>query len=165
MIKLLCTGLFALLFRQNTLKRAGIAALLLLPLAACGLTNPIYTLNNQVRQAVYSYEREQRGPVDELIIHFQRDEPRVKFEGQNQNGGRTVWLYRQGAAEFFALRPQTATYLYIQAIEYSNNYHTATVTVYRGDGSGYNGRQLTLNQTDNGGWVVTGDTPLTETGP
>lgn len=132
-----------------------IFTILLLPGIACGTINPEYQLNNEVRQAVYAYERETRGPVKDLVIHFRRDEPRVRFVGQNQNGGHSVWLYPAGAEEYFSSRPQTATYLYIQEIQYNLDQHRATVKVYRGDGLGYQGWQLTVTREVDGGWAVT----------
>jgi hypothetical protein len=140
-------------------------ALLMLPALACGLTNQVYALNNQVRQAVYRYERETRGRVDDLVLHSQRAEPRVKFEGQNENGGRTVWLDRFAAQEFFALRPAEETFLYIQEIQYGDNQETATVAVYRGDGRGYKGWQLTLEQGDDDRWTVTDEVALEAESP
>jgi hypothetical protein len=129
--------------------------ILLLPGVACGTVNPEYQLNNEVRQAVYAYERETRGPVKDLVIHFRRDEPRVRFAGQNQNGGHSVWLYPAGAEEYFSSRPQTAAYLYIQEIQYNPDHRSATVKVYRGDGSGYQGWQLTVTREADGHWAVT----------
>jgi hypothetical protein len=129
--------------------------LLLLPALACGLVNPQYRLKNEVRLAVYDYERQVRGPVDDLVIYFKRNEPRVKFEGQYETGGRTVWLYDLGVADYFSLRSPRDTYLYIQAIDFSNDYQTATATVYRGDGDGYTGRRLSLSRGQDETWTVT----------
>lgn len=130
-------------------------ASLLLLLLACGLLAPQYELNNQVRLVVYEYERAKRGPVDELVIAFNRNEPRLKFEGQNENGGRTVWLYDLAAREYFAERSPESTFMYIQKIEYFDNYQRAIVTVYRGDGNGYVGRELTLQkEPQTGQWLV-----------
>ena len=143
-------------------RTAGILILLLLPILACGYINPVYQTNNEVRLAVYNYEREVRGKTDDLVIDFQRNEPRILFTGQDEDGGRTVWLYRMGAREFFALRPPEKTYLYIQNIDYNDDYTTATVTIYRGDGSSYQGRQLTLEKGA-GGWQVTGDIEIETT--
>ena len=128
--------------------------LMILPLIACGMFNPQYYRNNEVRLAVYDYERALRGPVHELIIAFERTEPRVKFEGQHENGGRTVWLYDMAAREYFASRPQDVTFLFIQNIEFADNYRQAVVTLYRGQGSDYEGQQLILNQQNDGAWVV-----------
>jgi hypothetical protein len=139
-----------------------VLVLLLLPILACGYINPVYQANNEVRLAVYEYERETRGKVDDLVIDFQRNEPRIVFAGQNENGGRTVWLYRLGAREFFALRPPEKTYLYIQQVTYNDDYTTATVTSFRGDGLGYQGRQLTLEK-DNEQWLVIQDLEAQET--
>lgn len=139
----------------------GLLFLLLLPTAACGFLSNIYQTNNLVRQTVYEYETRARGKTDDLILDFQRDEPRVKFEGQNENGGRTVWLYRLGAEEFFALRPPDKTYLYIQNIDYNDDRTQATVTVYRGDGAGYQGRTLTLAKND-ASWRITQDVAIKE---
>jgi hypothetical protein len=97
-----------------------------------------------------------------LVIHFERDEPRVKFEGKNKNGGRTVWLYQLGAKEYFALRPPERRYLYIQKIEYNDDRSTATVKVFRGDGSGYQGRQLILIRDNNNEWTITDDIGIPE---
>ena len=139
-----------------------ISMILILPLLACGLINPHYRLNNDVRLAVYEYEREVRGPVDDLVIDFKRDEPRLRFDGQNENGGHTIWLYNLGVREYFTLRPQQATYLYIQAIEFSDDFKTATATVYRGDGAGFAGRWLTLAKEEGKQWVVTDDVGMTD---
>jgi hypothetical protein len=129
--------------------------ILTLPAMACGLFNSGYYRNNDVRLAIYQYEREQRGPVDELVIAFNRDEPRIKFEGQNENGGRTVWLQDLAAKEFFDLRRPDSTFLYIQNIEYFDDYRQAVVTVYRGDGASYEGRELMLTSNEDGRWTVT----------
>jgi hypothetical protein len=133
---------------------------LVLPAIACGFFNPLYYRNDEVRLAVYDYEREQHGPVDDLVLAFNRDEPRVKFEGQNENGGRTVWLQDLAAREFFDLRQPDKTFLYIQKIDYLDDYHQAVVTVYRGDGRSYEGRELTLIANDEGQWTVTGEVLL-----
>jgi hypothetical protein len=138
----------------------GLLIVLTLPALACGFSNPQYQINNEVRLAVYEYERETRGPVDDLVIHFRRDEPRIRFEGQNENGGRTIWLYPAGATEFFALRPSEKTYLYIQAIEYNDDRDVATVKVFRGDGTGYEGWQLTLQRDEDYDWVVTDENEI-----
>ncbi len=148
--------------RPLKLRLVILLTVLLLPAIACGLTNPIYALNNQVRLTVYEYEREQRGLTDDLVLHYQRDEPRLRFPGQNEAGGRTVWLDRFGAAEFFALRPEEETYLYIQNIEYGQEYQTATATVYRGDGTSYQGRELTLKRNGEQSWVVTAEIKIEE---
>lgn len=136
----------------------GLLAMLFAP--ACGPFNPVYHLNNEIRLAVYQYERDQRGPVDELVIDAQRGEPRVKFEGQNQNGGRTIWLPKLGAREYFELRPQDATFLYIQEITYGDNEDVATVKLYRGDSTDYHERELRLRKVDGEGWIVTEDVAL-----
>jgi len=136
------------------LQLVGLLAFLLLPSMACGFITPQYETNNDVRLAIYEYERDIRGKTDDLVIDFQRDEPRIKFEGQSENGGRTVWLYRLGAEEFFALRRPEATYLYIQGIEYDGDHRTATARVFRGDGSGFEGRILTLKRAENNRWSV-----------
>lgn len=128
---------------------------LLLPGLACGSVNPEFQLNNEVRQVVYAYERGTHGPVKDLVIHFRRDEPRIRFVGQNQNGGHSVWLYPAGAEEYFSTRPQTDTYLYIQEIQYNEDHDSAKVKVYRGDGSGYRGWQLTLTRAAGDRWRVT----------
>jgi hypothetical protein len=129
---------------------------------ACGYVNPVYQANNEVRLAVYEYEQAVRGKTDDLVIDFQRNEPRILFAGQNENGGRTVWLYRLGAREFFALRTPEKTYLYIQNIAYNNNHSSATVTVFRGDGSSYQGRHLTLEKSSEQ-WLVTQDVEIDAT--
>lgn len=140
----------------------GILILLILPMLACGYINPVYQANNEVRLAVYEYERETRGKVDDLVIDFQRNEPRIVFTGQNENGGRTVWLFRIGAREFFAQRPPEKSYLYIQNIDYNDDNTTATVTHFRGDGSSYQGRQLTLEKGVDR-WQITQDIELDAT--
>ena len=137
-------------------RAVGVMLLLILPILACGYINPVYQTNNEVRLAVYEYERDVRGKTDDLVIDFDRNEPRILFAGQDEDGGRTVWLYRLGAREFFALRPPEKTYLYIQNIDYNSDYTSATVTTFRGDGSSYQGRQLTLER-GNDRWQVTRD--------
>jgi hypothetical protein len=136
-----------------------VIGLLLLALA-CGIINPQYQFNNEVRLAIYEYERKTRGPVDDLVIHFNRDELRIPFKGQNQNGGRTVWLPSAGAEEYFAIRPPERTYLYIQEIEYNEDWSTTIVKVYRGDGAGYQGWQLTLTRGQDNRWSVMDEVEL-----
>ena len=148
---------FALLSKSRLVL---ILAILLLPTIACGLSNPQYRLNNEVRQAVYEYERQVRGPVNDLVINFQREEPRTQFPGQNENGGRTIWLYNLGAGEYFAQRDPQTSYLYLQTINFGQDDATATVILYRGDGRGYTGRRLTLRQDQAGAWAVTADAPI-----
>ncbi len=133
---------------------------LLLLALACGVINPQYQFNNDVRLAIYEYEWKTRGPAADLVIHSNRDEPRIPFEGQNRNGGRTVWLPSAGAEEYFAIRPAERTYLYIQEIEYNEDRSTATVKVYRGDGAGYQGWQLTLTRDQNNRWSVMDEVEL-----
>ncbi len=141
-----------------------LVVLLIVPLLACGLAEPGYYRNNTVRQAAFAYERAARGPVDELIIQANRDEPRVKFEQQHQDGGRTVWLFGLAIAEYFELLPPEKTYLFIRPIDYNDSYQAAEVTVYRGDGEGYTTYRLSLARQEGGRWVVTGETQLEETG-
>lgn len=137
-----------------------VLTILFLSLPACGPVNPLYQGNNEVRQAVFAYEQAKRGPVKDLVIHFRRDEPRVRFDGQNQNSGHTVWLYPAGGQEYFATRPQTASYLYIQKIEFSEDQQIATVNIYRGDGSSYQGWQLTVIRQASAQWMVTDEVEL-----
>lgn len=133
---------------------------LLLAALACGVVNPEHQFNNEIRLAVFKYEQERRSLAKDLVIHFQRDEPRMRFEGQNKNGGHTVWLYPAGATEYFATRPQEATYLYIQEITYNGDRSVATANVYRGDGSGYQGWQLTIIRDAINGWLVTDEVAI-----
>lgn len=137
-------------------------AVLFLATIACGPINPLYQRNNEVRLAVFAYESAKRGPVKDLVIHFRRDEPHIRFDRQSQNGGDTVWLYPAAAQEFFATRPQTDSYLYIQEIKFGEDQQSATVSVYRGDGSGYQGWQLTVIRQANSQWVVTAEEELEE---
>lgn len=135
-------------------------AALMLPALACGLSSPRAELNNQVRLAVFEYARQEYGPVDDLVIHFDRNDPRIKFEQQHQDHGRTVWLYRAGAREYFSVRPPEATYLYIQDIDYNDERTTATTSIYLGNGTAYQGRQLTLVKEKEDRWVVQEDIEL-----
>jgi hypothetical protein len=149
-------------FSQNRSRRvrlAALLALLALPLLACGLTNPLFARRNAVRLAVYEYERAARGPMDELLIFFRRDEPRVRFAGQYEQGGRSVWLDPYGQREYFAKLAPQSTYLYIQKIEFSDDNTQATAEIYRGANNQYQGRQLTLTANDIG-WQVTAESPL-----
>jgi hypothetical protein len=127
---------------------------LLVPALACGIINAQYQLNNEIRLAIYEYERKTRGPVDDLVIHVNRDEPRILFEGQSQNGGRTVWLPTLDAEDYFSLQPPERTYLYIWEIEYNKDQNGATVKIYRGDGKDYRGWQLTLGRGENNRWEI-----------
>jgi hypothetical protein len=141
--------------RKKQAKSFSLLIIILCFSLACGAVNPQFQLNNEVRQAVFEYEQSTRGPVRDVVIHFRRDEPRIRFAGQSQNGGHTVWLYPAGAEEYFATRPQAAAYLYIQEIEYNEAQNVVTVKVYRGDDLGYQGRQLTVVKAENGQWLVT----------
>lgn len=132
-----------------------ILLLLALLLLACGLSQPLSLPPNQIRLAVYEYERATRGPADQLIIHFQRDEPRFTFPGQNEDGRRTVWVDNFGAGEYFDKLPPQTTYLYIQTAREGDTPNTAAATVYRGDGAGYEGYELTLTRNPDGDWQVT----------
>jgi len=129
-------------------------AVFVMSISGCAAFNPQSALKNQVRLAVYEYEREARGLANDLVIHFQRTEPKIKFEGQSQNGGRTVWLFTLAAKEYFDLLPPERTYLYIQQIEFNDDFTQAVVPVYRGDGAGYLGRQLMLAKDEGGVWSV-----------
>jgi hypothetical protein len=149
----------SMLYRRRMLLPVLLGILLLI--SACGMFNPEYQTNNNIRLAVYRYEREQRGSVDELILQFYRTEPRVKFEGQNENGGRTIWLFDLGAKEYFDKLAAEKTYLYIQMPEYNDTRTEATVEVYRGTLAGYQGRNLTLRQTGDGNWEVSQDVATT----
>ena len=135
---------------------------LMLPALACGLSSPRAELNNQVRLAVFEYARQVYGPVDDLVIHFNRSDPRIKFEQQHQDGGRTIWLYQAGAREYFSVRPPEATYLYIQDINYDDQRTTATTNIYLGNGTAYQGRQLTLVKDEQDRWVVQDDIKLND---
>lgn len=139
-----------------------LAGLLLLAVQGCAVFGGgEYQFNNPVRQAVYRFEREQRGKTDELLIQFYRTEPRVKFDGQNENGGRTVWLFDLAAREYFELLPSGKSYLYIQRPNYNADFSSAEVRVYRGDKAGYASRALTLQRLDNADtWQVVDDRPL-----
>jgi hypothetical protein len=154
-----------MIIRRERLRSLSLLLILLCFSLACGTVNPQFQLNNEVRQAVFEYERSTRGPVRDLVIHFRRDEPRIRFAGQSQNGGHTVWLYPAGAEEYFATRPQAAAYLYIQKIEYNEAQNVATVKVYRGDGAGYQGWQLALVRAENGQWSVMDEVEIEEEQP
>lgn len=141
-----------------------VLSILLWPAVACGLINPQYRLKNDVRLAVYAYERQIRGPVDELVIYFKRDEPRIKFEGQYETGGRTIWLYDLGVTDYFAVRSPQDTYLFIQTVDFGDDHQTATATVYRGDGKGYAGRKLTLSREPDESWTVIAEVIIPNSG-
>ena len=136
----------------------------LLLVSACSLISSDYDQNNAVRLAVYQYERQIRGKVDDLVIHSLRTEPRVKFEGQAENGGRTVWLFDLAAREYFDLLPAGRTYMYIQTISYNSDRTKASVDVYRGDTTGYQGQTLTLERQATNGWQVVEDSVIADNG-
>jgi hypothetical protein len=138
-------------------------ALLLVSMSGCSVLWPDYALNNQIRLAVYQHERAARGKADDLVIHFNRTEPRVKFEGQNENGGRTVWLFDLAAKEYFDLLPAGRTFLYVHAPQYNTERTQAAVEVYRGDSGGYQGRSLTLTRSADDTWQVINDAAIAET--
>lgn len=146
--------------RNNSLRRALPGLALLIFLLACGGQRTSW--NNQIRRAVFEYAYPRYGPVDDLILAFERSEPRIKFERQHQAGGRTIWLDRFGAREFFALRPAEATFLYIRNIRYNDDYTTATVELYYGQGNGTEreGWLFTLRPDENGQWQVVSEESL-----
>ena len=154
-------SIFAL-FSQGQLLHWAIFTSALLLVSACGLVNSDYDQNNEVRLAVYQYERHIRGKADDLVIHSFRTEPRIKFVGQAVNGGRTVWLFELAAEEYFNLLPTGRSYLYIQKINYNSDRTEATVDVYRGDTTGYQGQTLTLQRQAASGWKVTGDSAIAD---
>ncbi len=134
--------------------------LLILPILACNLSSPLSLPQNQIRLAVYEYEQANYGPTDQLVVHFQRTEPRFTFPNQNVEGRRTVWVDNFGAGEYFSKLPPQTTYLYIQNISKGDAENSATVTVYRGDGAGYEGHQLTLTESPGGSWQVTDEASI-----
>ncbi len=140
------------------LKRILFLIMLLLPILACSLAAPQNEVNNQVRQAVYQYERGTRGYAQVLVVRFERSEPRIRFSGQyEENNGRTFWVENFGEWEYFRTRPPTETYLYIGEINYSSPI-TAVVYVYRGGGEAEQVNQeweLTLTKPITDTWQVT----------
>ncbi|GAB4422992.1 MAG: hypothetical protein Kow0031_01280 [Anaerolineae bacterium] len=141
---------------------AGLIVMVVL-LAGCGPFNPGYRQNNPVRLAVFQYEVEQRGYPDDLLLHFYRTEPRVKFQGQAENGGRTIWLFDLAAREYFDLLPPGRSYMYVQEIQFNPERTQATVEVYRGDTSGYQGHTLSLSRNADDTWQVTDDVAIADT--
>ena len=139
-----------------------IAVLALFSVSACSLIGSDYDQNNAVRLAAYQYERQIRGKTDDLVIHSLRTEPRIKFEGQAENGGRTVWLFDLAAREYFDLLPPGRSYMYIQTINYNNDRTAVTVDVYRGDSTGYQGQTLTLERQAANGWQVVEDSAIAD---
>jgi hypothetical protein len=139
-----------------------IVASALFSASACSLIGSDYDQNNAVRLAVYQYERQIRGKTDDLVIHSLRTEPRIKFEGQAENGGRTVWLFDLAAREYFDLLPPDRSYMYIQTIGYNDDRTAATVDVYRGDSTGYQGQTLTLERQAGNGWQVVQDSAIAD---
>lgn len=135
-------------------------AILAVMLVGCGPFNPSYRQNNPVRLAVFQYEVEQRGYPDDLLLHFYRTEPRVKFEGQAASGGRTIWLFDLAAREYFDLLPPGRTYLYVQEIQFNPDRTQATVDVYRGDTDGYQGHALSLTRAADDTWQVVDDVAI-----
>lgn len=134
----------------------------LLSISACGPLSFDYDQNNAVRLAVYQYERQTRGKADDLVIHSLRTEPRIKFEGQADDGGRTVWLFELAAREYFDLLPAGRSYMYIQEIKFNGDRTAATVDVYRGDTTGYQGQTLTLERQATNGWQVVEDSAIAD---
>lgn len=135
---------------------------LLLPALACGWLSPEYQVNNQVRLAAYRYERDTRGKTDDLVIHFNRTESRIRFAGQSENGGRTVWLFDLAVREYFDMLPAGRTFLYLQRPQFNSNYTKATLEEYRGSKNGYVSRELTLRRGENGDWTVANDLELSQ---
>jgi len=150
-------GLICAVQSRKQLLYLAIFASLILSVSACGLIGSDYNQNNAVRLAAYQYERQIRGKADDLVIHSFRTEPRIKFEGQAENGGRTVWLFELAAREYFDLLPTGRTYMYIQEINYNADRTAATVDIYRGDKAGYQGQTLTLLRQTSSDWQVVED--------
>ena len=139
-----------------------IIASALFSVSACGLIGSDSDQNNAVRLAVYQYERKIRGKTDDLVIHSIRTEPRIKFEGQAENDGRTIWLFDLAAREYFDLLPPGRSYMYIQTINYNSDRTAATVDVYRGDSTEYQGQTLTLEQQAANSWKVVEDSAIAD---
>ena len=156
------TGKIVTVFNPIRLLHIVILTSAVLSVSACGLISSDYDQNNAVRLAVYQYERQIRGKADDLVIHSLRTEPRIKFEGQAENSGRTVWLFDLAAREYFDLLPAGRTYMYIQTINYNSDRTTATVDVYRGDTTGYQGQTLTLKRQASNDWQVVEDSAIAD---
>lgn len=134
--------------------RVGLAALVVAgSLLACGVLDLGAARDNQVRRAVLAYEYAERGPAAELIINFRQGQPRDRFDFPAE---RTVWLYRQGEEEYFALRDPAQSYLYLRGIRYADENKTAFVSVERYAANSSFVRQLTLQQND-GKWSIVAD--------
>ena len=124
---------------------------LLLSTLACGVGGPVTRRNNDIRRAALAYELATRGPVDEVLVSFGLTEVRdnLGFEG-----GNTVWLNRFAQAEYFRERDASRSYLFLHDLNYEEG--TATILIDRGEASGVQTRQLTL-QYDGRQWRVVAD--------
>ena len=137
--------------------RAIVLALSLLFLGgvACGVGGTAAHRRNDVRRTALAHEVATRGPADELLVAFSFTEVRdnLGFEG-----GNTVWLNPVARGEYARHRDVDKSYIFLHPP--SEDGSSVSIVVDRGDASGVQSRQLTLERKE-GNWVVVSEQPAT----
>jgi len=132
-----------------------VVLLLLVGGVACGVGGTAAHRKNGIRRAALAYEVAARGAADELLVAFSFMEVRdnLGFEG-----GNTVWLNPVARGEYSRHRDVDKSYIFLHPP--SEEGRSVSIVVDRGDASGVQSRQLTLERKE-GTWVVVSEQPVT----
>ncbi len=122
---------------------------------ACGVGGTVAHRHNDIRRVALAHEVAARGAADELLVAFSFVQVRdnLGFEG-----GNTVWLNPVARGEYSRHRDVDKSYIFLHPP--SEDEGIVSIVVDRGDASGVQSRQLTLERKE-GAWVVVSEQPVT----
>ena len=132
-----------------------VVLLLLVGGVACGVGGTVAHRHNDIRRVALAYDVAARGAADELLVAFSFVQVRdnLGFEG-----GNTVWLNPVARGEYSRHRDVGKSYIFLHPP--SEDEGIVFIVVDRGDASGVQSRQLTLERKE-GTWVVVSEQPVT----
>ena len=131
-----------------------VVLLLLVGGMACGVGGTVAHRHNDIRRVALAHEVDARGAADELLVAFSFVQVRdnLGFEG-----GNTVWLNPVARGEYSRHRDVDKSYIYLHPP--SEDEGIVSIVVDRGDASGVQSHQLTLERRE-GAWVVVSEQPV-----
>jgi hypothetical protein len=132
-----------------------VVLLLLVGGVACGVGGTVAHRHNDIRRVALAHEVAARGAANELLVAFSFVQVRdnLGFEG-----GNTVWLNPVARGEYSRHRDVDKSYIFLHPP--SEDEGIVSIVVDRGDASGVQSRQLTLERKE-GAWVVVSEQPVT----
>jgi hypothetical protein len=132
-----------------------VVLLLLVGGVACGVGGTVAHRHNDIRRVALAHEVAARGAANELLVAFSFVQVRdnLGFEG-----GNTVWLNPVARGEYSRHRDVDKSYIFLHPP--SEDEGIVSIVVDRGDASGVQSRQLTLERKE-GTWVVVSEQPVT----